>query len=341
MKKRNLLFFLKLIFALLPLIAIVLYTGLFPFGYMDSEYPSWKYSKEVSMGQINPYDADGPTAFIGNIQHGTCVILGDSRAMADLVPNNFNEVKAVNLAIGGGTSIEMYYTLKNYIENVGVPEQAIVMFAPFHYSIIDNFNERTLYFNYLSITELYDLYKAAEAVNSETLVKPNYGEEIINAKLRTPMKYLPALINAKGITRYNTNKEIFNRMVIQKGHDQFGTLDGCSDLNYETTYEKMHTTGDAVLLDTYFNKLLSLLRENNIKTTVSIPPMNQSSYTSLHDSYKLDFEEYLQYYTYKYPEILIETEIPAMDDEYFGDASHLNKRGAEAFTQEYAEAHGL
>lgn len=340
MVKRNLLFFLKLIFALLPIIALVTYTWLCPFGYMDNEYPSWKYSKDVVSGKINPYNTDGPTAYLGDIQRGTRVIIGDSRAMADLVPSYFSD-DTVNLAIGGGTSIEMYYTLKEYIENVGIPEEAIIMFAPFHYSIIDNFNERTVYFNYLSIKELYDLYASAEGAVSETLIKENYGEDIINAKLRTPFKFLPALINSKGFNRYSSNKAIYSELVESKGHDQFGEADGCSDLNYETTYEKMHTTGDAVLLDMYFGKLLSLCRENKIKVIVSVPPMNYSSYSNLKESYILDFSEYLHYYSCLYPEFTFEENITYMDDIYFGDASHLNKAGAEKFTQQYCERYGM
>lgn len=339
--KSKCIFFLKLILALLPCISIVLYTWLIPFGYMDKEYPSWKYTKDVASGKINPYYNDGPASYIGDIQSGTCVILGDSRAMADLIPNEFASYKAVNLAIGGGTSIEMYYTLSNYIENVGVPEKAIIMFAPFHYSIIDNLNDRTVYFNYLSLNEIYDLYKAAEGAQSESLLMENYGEDIINAKLHTPFKYLPALINAKGVTRYSANKDLFSAMVINKGHGLFGEADGCSDLNYETTYEKMHSTGDAVLLDIYFGKLLALCRENKIDVTVSIPPMNQSSYLALQDSYVEDFTEYLHYYNVMYPEFTIENEIPNMDDMYFGDASHLNARGAQVFTDMYCKKYGF
>lgn len=339
MKSKKTVFFFKLIIALLPIIALVLYTLLCPFGYMDNEYPSWKYSKDVSYGQINPFDENntGKSA-TGNLN--TCVILGDSRAMADLVPDRFNNYATVNLAIGGGTSIEMYYTLKNYIENVGTPDKAIIMFAPFHYSIIDNYMERTVYFNYLSLTDMFDLYKAAEGAGSETLLKESYGEEIMNARLRTPFKYLPALINAKGFQRYSSNKEIFNEIINKKGHDQFGESEGCSDLNYETTYEKMHTTNDAVLLDMYFSRLLSLCRENNIETRVSIPPMNHSSYINLKDSYKKDFMENLHYYSCLYPEITFDTNFNEMDDKYFGDASHLNKNGAEVFTDKYVKEYG-
>ena len=89
--KKNFLFIVKCILASLPLVLIVLYIKLNPMGYMDGEYPSWKYSKDVVFGKINA-GTDYET-----------LILGDSRGMADFVPSEF-DVPTCNLAVGGTTS---------------------------------------------------------------------------------------------------------------------------------------------------------------------------------------------------------------------------------------------
>jgi len=314
---KNLKFFFKLILALLPVIAVVIYTALVPYGYMDSEYPAWRYTK----------DATNNSSF-------NTVILGDSRAMADLIPEELND-DACNLAVGGATSIEMYYTLKNYIKNNPVPENAIIMFASFHYTIIDNFWTRTVYFNYLSVSDMSDLYSYAKVTGSETLLKKGYKNDLLSYRLRFVDKYLPALINSKFASRYAENRSIYNKVSTNYGYGEFGTADGCSDLNYETSYEKMHTTSDAVLLDVYMNRLLELCQDNNIKTTVAIPPMNKSSYEALHESYVEDFTSYLDELSYKYPSINIKKEIPCYDDSYFGDSSHLNNKGAVKFSTEF------
>ena len=314
-------FVLKCIVALLPVIAIVLYTALFPFGYMDIEYPSWKYTKEMT----EKASAD-------------TIILGDSRAMADLVPSEF-DTDTVNLAVGGATSIEMYYTLSSYIKNNGCPENIIVMFAPFHYSIIDNFWTRTAYFNYLSVSDMSELFSYAKACNSETLIKKGYKDDLLSYRLRFPDKYLPALINSELIGRYSENSEEYNKISADSGYGEFGTAKGCSDLNYETGYEQMHRTGDALLLDVYLNKLLSLIEENNINAVLAIPPMNESSYNNLKPSYKDDFYSYLKNIKSSHPGISVETEIPVYDDKYFGDSSHLNNEGALLFTKDYIENH--
>lgn len=315
---KNVKFFLKLILAIMPILAVIVYTALVPYGYMDTEYPTWKYTKDISQNSFSP----------------DTIILGDSRAMADLIPANMDK-STVNLAVGGATSIEMYYTLNNYIKNNGIPDNVIILFAPFHYTIIDNFWTRTVYFNYLSIPDMSELYSYAEVTSSETLLKKGYKNDLLSYRLRFPDKYLPALINSRFICRYGDNVSIYNNAVNNLGYGEFGTADGCSDLNYETSYDRMHTTGDAVLLDVYMNRLLKLCQDNGINTTVAIPPMNKSSYDALNQSYVDDLTAYFNELSIKYPSFNIKKEIPCYDDAYFGDSSHLNNKGAIKFTSEF------
>lgn len=344
--KKNVKFFAKLILALAPLICLVLYTLLCPFGYMDREYPSWLYSKDVITGKVNPFGSDGPTAYAGSVMKGTTVILGDSRAMAALDPDEFKGTDCVNLAVGGGTSIEMYYTLKEFVENVGVPERAVIMFAPFHYSVIDNFNERTLYFNYLTVPEMKEVYDNAKEYDASVIIGDNpdskqYIEDFFNTRLRTPMKYLPALINSRAFGRYSENKATYEELKEKRGHDQFGEADGCSDLNYETSYTGMHMNGNSYLLLYYFDLIIKECNENNIDFVVAVPPMNESSYNSLDPSYVEDFYAYFDVFSTWYPRVKFDPEIIPMEDEYFGDSSHLNKKGAKKYTEYFCEKYGF
>lgn len=330
---KNTKFIFKLILALAPLIAVVLFTALYPYGYMDEEYPAWAFTKSV----VCTKTANSPDLTTDNQE---TLILGDSRAMADLIPEMMTDHTlagscVTNLAVGGATSIEMYYTLKNYINNNGAPKNAVIMFAPFHYSIIDNFWTRTAYFNYLSISDMSELYDYAKATKSETLLKDGYLNDLVSLRMRFPDKYLPALVNAKFVTRYNLNKDALSRISSDRGYGPFGTADGCDYLNYECKYESMHKTGDAVLLDVYLNRLLKLCSESGINTVLVVPPMNEASFNELHDSYVEEFTSYLDELNIKYPAILVDGDIPCYDNSYFGDSSHLNRKGAEKFTKEF------
>lgn len=332
---KNIKFFLKCILALFPILAVILYTVLVPYGYMDIEYPAWKYTKDFTSKSFSE-SIGGSSAD----ETAYTVILGDSRAMADLIPELIDEsvpMSSTNLAVGGATSIEMYYTLNNLIKNGHTPEKAIIMFAPFHYSVIDNFWERNAYFNYLSVSDMYDLYAYAEAAKSETLLKSGYKNDLLSYRLRFPDKYLPALLNAKLFGRYSINNEEYNLVTSNHGYGEFGTADGCEYLNFETSYDRMHTTGDAVLLDIYMNKLLKLCTENGIDTILAVPPMNEASFNSLSSSYVEELTSYINDIKLKYPAILVDGDIPCYDNCYFGDSSHLNRKGAELFTEEFVD----
>ncbi|MBR4719360.1 MAG: hypothetical protein IKP31_03835 [Lachnospiraceae bacterium] len=319
--KRLLIFTAKCILALVPLIAVVAYTFLNPMGYMDEEYPSWHYTKMVQEGR----EATG----IG----GASLILGDSRAMADLVPEMLGE-DYVNLGIGGATSVEMYYTLEHYITNNGVPKRVVIMFAPFHYSYMDNYETRTMYFHHLTFSEAMNVYSQGRSYGAEVL--DDFDRfDILSMYLRLPDSYLPALINSRGNGRLSVNRELYERQVSDRGHALYGTADGCDDINYEANYTEMNRGGEHLLITHYFERLLKLCSRNGIDTVVLQPPMNEASYSRLDPGYVREYAGYINRFANDNPEILFETDIPCYDNMYFGDSSHLNEKGAKLYTEEF------
>ncbi len=296
-------------------------------GYMDEEYPSWKYVKDVEEGKISP--AGG---------RGAGLILGDSRAMADIVVTDLGE-NYVNLGMGGATSVEMYYTLKNYIRNNGAPERVMIMFAPFHYSYMDNFKTRTVYFHHLDLAAAADVYRRG-------VMGSGYNEEegktingadlsyMISSYLRLPNVYMPALINSRALGRTDNNRELYDEQIRQRGHALYGTLDGCDDLNYEASYTEMKRGREHRLITRYFSLLLKLCDENGIETVVLQAPMNEASYSVLNDNYVEEYKSYMKQFKNDNPHIDFEMDIPCYDNKYFGDSSHLNGEGAEVYTRE-------
>ncbi len=314
-------FFLKCILALLPLAAVVSYTLLCPFGYMDEEYPSWRYTKMVQEGREK------------SVPDGTdTLILGDSRAMADIMPTLMGD-GYVNLGIGGATSVEMYYTLKHYIENNGAPENVYIMFAPFHYSYMDNYRTRTMYFKHLSFTEAMDVYTQGVRVGAAAFEDLDRSD-IISMYAGLPDSYLPALINSRFVTRSLSNRSLYASLVRERGYGPYGEEDGSSDLNYESNYTKMERDGEHTLITVYFEKLLKLCTDNGIKTILLQAPMNTASYERLDPSYVREYTRYMQQIGNDNPDVVFEYEIPCYGNEYFGDSSHLNRKGARKYTEE-------
>ena len=320
-------FILKCILALLPFVILVGYTAFNPMGYMDEEYPSWRYVKDVEEGRILPVDRSKAT-----------LILGDSRAMADIVNTELGD-NYVNLGMGGATSIEMYYTLKNYIKNNGVPEKVFMMFAPFHHSYMDNYKTRTIYFHHLSLYDALTVYGKGLGHESDDDGKEDALDEtdisyIISSYLRLPNVYLPALINAGGYKRFDANKALYNEQVMQKGHALYGTLDGCDYLNYEASYTRMERGREHRMITRYFALLLKLCDEHDIETVVLQAPMNEASYKELDQGYVSEYTSYMEQFKNDNPEMTFELDIPCYDNSYFGDSSHLNGKGATIYTRE-------
>ena len=67
-----------------------------PMGFMDAEYPSWR-AKEILLDRCD----------LGDV-----VILGDSRAAADILPERM-PLRMTNLAVGGGEAIEARETMRD------------------------------------------------------------------------------------------------------------------------------------------------------------------------------------------------------------------------------------
>ena len=257
--REKLKFFAKCILAALPFVIVIAYTFFAPMCYMDREYPARRYLQNVIASDTD-YDV---------------LILGDSRAMADLMPEYMGD-SCVNLATGGASAIENYYYLKDYLGHHKAPEKCVILFAPFHYSYMDNFWERSVYFHELSIPQTAEVLQNAKDCDSETVLRKGFATDLIANRLRLPNVYLPALLNARFFGRYAENKAALRELEASRGYAPFGVEQGSDDLNYETSYERLRESGDADLIRLYLRKTLALCDENGIQAYVLQAPMNHA-----------------------------------------------------------------
>lgn len=314
-------FIIKCICAASPAIALVLYTLLCPMCYMDEDYASWRYTEEVTKGNVD-----------SNVQYDT-VILGDSSAMSSFVPDRLSE-SCINLAVGGATSIEMYFFLKNYLECHEAPQNVVVMFTPFHYANIDNYKTRTMYFKALSVMEARELYSVAKATGVSQIYDDNTVWDEIACRAGLPNKYLPAITASHFIGRYDSNRAGYEAIVNSRGYGMFGTQDGCDGLSYECAYTQINYGADLELLTLYFEKLYSMCRDNNISVLLIQPALNEASYNAIDQGYVDTYTAYIDMMAGLCVGLEYENELRCYPNEYFGDVSHLNSRGAEKFSDE-------
>lgn len=319
-------FFAKCILAALPFILVIGFTAFCPNMYMDEEYPAWRFSKAVSSGK----------EYVG--KDFDTIILGDSGAMSSMMPDMMSD-STVNLAVGGGTSIEAYYFLKEYVDNHKAPKNVIVMFAPFHYYTADNYETRTMYFKTLSIKDAKEVYELARKTGDEKIFNKDTYLNEFSYRMALPTKYLPAIKAARIFGRYKGNIDAYNRLVDDMGYGPFGTADGCDAVSYESARSWVTWDGEASLLAIYLYNIYNLCVERDINLLILQPALNEASYNALNADYVKDYYDMLNISKATYVEATVETTLRCYPNEYFGDVSHLNGRGAEKFTREILETY--
>lgn len=306
----------KFICIVLPLfIVLPLYCALFPMWYMDEEYAMYRQQKDY---------------VIKNQDENRVLIIGDSRTKAGLIPDELSD-SCYNLALGGTTPIEGYYTLKEYLENHPAPECVVLAYAPMHYMDVDALWTRNIYFHVMNREDAAELFQAAaECQDNENILIENYRLEYAMYQFYMPNKYCTALKNAAFIGRHAANVEKYEQMTLERGHNFFGTANGSSDVNGEAK-EDDFIPSDVITI--YMQKIFDLCNEQGIRVVVEQLPMNETSRSILTEDFKTHYREYMFELAEANPTAQIFGDFYMYPNDYFGDADHLNQTGASMYCQ--------
>ncbi|MDP4291311.1 MAG: hypothetical protein Q8908_09540 [Bacteroidota bacterium] len=310
------------------LITIFLYIG--EMYYNTGEYPMWKSKIE----------------FITHVHNTSNIVIGDSRAVAGIVPgiigDNFN-----NLAIGGGSPIDGYLFLKRYLQYHRV-NKIIISYSPSRLENYDVFFDRTLKFDLLSFSEMNEILSKSKEENDLFFESYNdcvncdnkyadiwdyykYYFKSLLIKIKFFYYYLPEIKNSIIEYRYTHNMNVYNNIKKRLGNYDFGTDRFSAGLCVETQNRKHYKVSK--VLDFYLNKILSLAQENNIKVYCIAAPFNVASFKSLNSNYIKGYNAYIQSLRNKYKNIVYQNGIYSYGNERFGDPSHLNPFGAAEFSK--------
>lgn len=314
-------FLAKCILAATPAIILIAYTLLCPFCYMDEEYPAWSFSKNVAYdNEFEDQDFD-------------TLILGDSGAMSSFVPEVLSD-GTVNLAVGGATTIEMYYFLDNYLKNHNAPKHIVMMYQPFHYWHIDNYTTRTQYFKSLSVSEAGEVYTIAKNAGENAIYSDEFVWDELSCRMGLPTKYLPAITASRFVGRYRTNMDAYEELKQSRGYGSFGTQNGCDDVSYEASYTGIEYNGDNDIISQYLIKIIGLCVDEQIDLLITMPALNEATYEKVESAYLSDIRAYMGLVAAYGEYVVCEYEPRCYENRYFGDASHLNREGAVKFSEE-------
>lgn len=302
-------------FFIYTFLGLYLFTMVFGFFfqplYESAEYPMWKHSKD--------------TVSTTGTETQKILIIGDSRIKAAFRPSLYEE-NMMNISVGGGTPIDGYYALKNYLAHNPKPDNIVVSYAPAHFVEPGSFWHRSIRYRYLTAPEYEEIKANAKMLNDSTL-----GEFRRWKYYLVPNMYWDSIVKGIRKQRWRNYNRVYASLKSEKGHAFFGKRNGSSGKNVET---EMSEFKESKLIEHYFIKMIELAVENDIDIFWYTVSFNKSSFEAMNTNFIESFDKYI--YSFKKYDIDIINGISYMEDQYFGDSSHLYS-GANTVTRNIVE----
>ncbi len=307
--------------AICVLAAAWLWVALMPLAFLDPEYPAWAAKEQM----------------LARCDLGEMIVIGDSRAAADILPALMAR-STTNLAVGGGGPIEALAALRRALACPGRPPHVLISINPGEFVRPDLFWERTVRFGFLSHADIAALADASAATGDWSVYENGHGDGLtgrVRAALyaiRFPSLYFGSLIKGGIFLRLWDNRRALAAHLRSRGQYYFGTASGCADVALEGHLAAFRPLP---VLDRYFDDLLRLLARDGVAVDFAVMPVNQETALATQPSVRAGFAAYLREYQARYPNFHVVTPtMLAWPDRFFGDDfSHLNPAGARRLTR--------
>ena len=290
----------------------------YPMKFMDEEYAYYQQNKDYSEMSSG---------------YSRILILGDSTAKAAWLPAQLSD-DTYNLALGGVSPIEEFYYLREYLQVHDAPQAVVFTQGADHFWGLDTFWTRSMYFHRFKLEDLYDLLQEIRGFNDKSI----FGEVCMNGECflyltYSPIKYSNAFV--KGLLsskRYIQNRDKYTAVSKSKGQTQFGTAEYYDGVSAK--YMGRDSFEASPIIDHYFRKMIELCEEYHIQFVFQNPPINESTYTKLNKQFISEYKVYLNGIGKDYPDALVDPELFSYESIFFGDSTHLNRKGTIRFSNE-------
>ncbi|MDR3530960.1 MAG: hypothetical protein P4L90_10460 [Rhodopila sp.] len=311
--------------AILSFILVWAWVATMPMAFMDPEYPSWR-AKQVLLDRCDL---------------GEAIVLGDSRAAADILPDRL-PFRATDLAVGGGEAIEALVALTRALACPVPPRLVILSLDPGHFTRPDLFWERSVRFGFLSAPDVAALRAASRQIGDMSVYEAHHTDGLPTAlrdwlyQIRFPAFYFSNLAHGGGFLRWTGNQRTLAETLAARGHYYFGTDQGSDAVAVDGHLDAFRPLP---ILDRYFDRLLALLDQHGIESRFIAMPVNEATWDQVRPAVRDQFVAYLSGYERRYKRFHVAPDImPHWPDHFFGDQfCHLNPEGAARFSDELAQ----
>ena len=296
-----------------------------PMAFMDAEYASLR-AKQLMLDRCDL---------------GEVMILGDSRAAADIIPARL-PLRVTNFAVGGGEAIEALSVLDRALACPSAPRLVIISFDPGHFTQADMFWDRSVRFGFVTGADISGLREASRRTGDPSIYDLHHFD-LVPLLLRDwlyqasfPPLYFANLAHGGWFLRWWRNQRTLAATLSAHGHYFFGTDPGSSIVSLDG---HMDAFRPLPILDRYFDRLLEVLDSHGIEARFIAMPVNEATWADVSPSVRDGFAAYLAGYERRYKHFRLASAImPHWPDRFFGDQfCHLNPAGAERFSDLLAQ----
>lgn len=299
---------------LLPLLLLCLHARFDPMAFADGEAPNYIWNKEkTTTAQEKQYDV---------------IILGDSVANAGYLPAVLSD-RCLNLALGGTTPMQNYYTLKEWLAHNPAPKVCYISFMDFHFRTGDTFWTRSIYTHRHPFNEEIEMLASAVRHDEPTVLTDHYLTQFIEFELGLPNRYMTAIVNAHYDRRRETNQAAKDRTDVRGGVYIGGTKEYAAET--EVVYDSFPVRP---LFDEYYRKLIELCLDHGIMVRLIKMPLPDNAVFT--DNFKKEFYGYYAKLHETFPGITVAW-MGVYEKGYFCDAAHMNPHGGLRFSSEIRE----
>lgn len=327
----------KYFFAQLVLVIIltsVVWSGLYRFLSLriyPYDYPMWKYKFEIlNSPNINP----------------KVIVLGDSLPTASIAPLIISK-DMINLGLSGGTPVEAFLFLTQYLKIHKNPKLVIISFNPDSFHFQETFYHHAMMFNLFGFNELLSLSPNLTEENTLysqgmdlpdmlriNMIKKNffkllYWADLIISKLSLSKYQLAFIPNLFNFEIKKTNEKILQEISESFGQHLF-FADGKPEIPSESI-KKIFAPDSIHIL--YMEKLLTLIDQKQLKVVIVTPPLNSIYQNNLEPQYFKKYIDFVTGFKARHTGLKFSDKIIFLPPEYFNDPEHVNEKGMKVFSE--------
>lgn len=305
----------KCVLVMLPVIVLCVYFRTHLLSFIDGEGPYYIWNREA--------------ANTASEKDYSVIVLGDSSANAAYVPELLSD-DTINLALGGLSPIENYYTLEDWLNNHTPPKVCYISFFDATLSNDGYFWTRAYYAHRYSLRQNLEALKTARDYNEKIILGDHPWLDVISYELYLPNKYITPFMNASFNQRHASNAAavitvgLHGGRYITRGTDEYAPA-------AEEIYDSLAVRP---MFDYYYRKMIGLCYEKDIAVRIVKLPLPDNAVFA--DGYADSFYAYYDELQKEYPGLTVDW-FPLYPRELFADNRHANAHGALRFSSELKE----